>query len=211
MANTPYIVGITGGSGSGKTQFLHWVHRLLGEEHCCLVSQDNYYRDFPPHGLAENKVINFDEPSVIEDQAFANDLFQLKQGNTVHRREYTFNNPAVTPKMLEFKPADIILVEGIFVFHFPAVAQQLDLKVFVETKEHLKLQRRIVRDTRERGYPLEDILYMYRHHVAPAYEKYIDPHKHEADLIFPNNQEYDEGERPTTAEVLVAYLKTKLS
>ncbi|MEM6841928.1 MAG: uridine kinase [Bacteroidota bacterium] len=210
MTTDPYVIGITGGSGSGKTQFVKWVYQLLGEEHCCLISQDNYYRDFPPHGLAENRVINFDEPSVIEDEAFAQDLSQLKQGKKIQRREYMFNNPALTPRMLEFKPANIILVEGIFVFHFPSVANQLDLKVFIETKEHLKLQRRIVRDTQERGYPLEDILYMYRHHVAPAYEQYIEPHKHEADLIFPNNREYDPDECPEAANVLVAYLKTKL-
>jgi uridine kinase len=210
MADTPYMVGITGGSGSGKTQFLYWVHRLLGEKHTCLISQDHYYRDLPPHHPDENKNINFDEPSVIEEDQFAHDLAQLKQGITVRRREYTFNNPGATPRMLEFRPAPIILVEGIFVFHYPSVASQLDLKVFIETKEHLKLHRRIVRDTQERGYPLDDVLHMYRSHVAPAYEKYIEPHKHESDLVFPNNREYADDECPVAAEILVAYLKSKL-
>ncbi|MGD1890698.1 MAG: uridine kinase [Cyclobacteriaceae bacterium] len=211
MADTPYVVGITGGSVSGITQFVHWVHLLLGSEHSCLISQDHYYRELPVHNQAANRNINFDEPSIIDDEAFAADLEQLKQGNTVKRKEYTFNNPGRIPEILEFKPADVILVEGIFVFHYPSVASQLDLKVFIETKEHLKLHRRIVRDTKERGYPLDDILHMYRSHVAPAYEKYIEPHKHESDLVFPNNREYAEDECPVAADILVSYLKTKLS
>ncbi len=211
MTNAPYVVGITGGSGSGKTQFLHWVRHLLGDEYSSLVSQDNYYKDLSIHDPLENRITNFDVPSLIEEKEFAYDLEQLKAGNTVRRKEYTFNNPAAVPSMLELKPAPIILVEGIFVFHFPEVVQLLDLKVFIEAREHLKFHRRMKRDTAERGFKADDVVYKYTRHVVPAYEKYIEPHKHEADIIFPNNQEYAEGECPTTAEVLVAYLKTKLS
>nr|WKN39502.1 uridine kinase [Tunicatimonas sp. TK19036] len=210
MSYTPYVVGITGGSGSGKTQFFHWVRQLLGEEHSCLISQDNYYKDLSIVDPLENRITNFDVPSLIEEKEFARDLEQLKNGSIVKRKEYTFNNPAVIPAMLEFKPAPIILVEGIFVFHFPEVARLLDLKVFIEAREHLKFHRRMMRDTSERGFQLDDVVYKYTRHVVPSYEKYIEPHKHEADLIFPNNREYSAHECPVSAKVLVSYLKTKL-
>ncbi len=129
----------------------------------------------------------------------------------MQRREYTFNNPAATPQMLTFEPAPIIIVEGIFVFHFPEINRLLDLKVFVDAKEHLKLHRRILRDIDERGFSLEDVLYKYTHQVVPAYEKYIAPYQHDADLIIPNNQELKEDECPLGAELLATYLKNKIS
>lgn len=206
----PFVVGICGGSGSGKTKVLNWLQRSFGEQDICLLSQDNYYRDRTTSTAEENRFFNFDDPEVIEAETFAADLHTLKQGKTVERREYTFNNPAREGKMLRFEPAPIIVVEGIFVFHFSEVSRQLDLRIFVDVKEHVKFHRRISRDSRERGYPLEDILYKYVNHVAPAYEKYIEPHRHQADLVIPNNQSYQEHECPPAVEVLVSYLKSRL-
>ena len=206
----PYVVGVTGGSASGKTQLLNWLQQLLPTEDVCLLSQDNYYRELNLVDRDINRVTNFDEPSIIEQEEFAQDLQRLKRGETVQRREYTFNNPAATPQLLTFKPAPIIIVEGIFVFHFPEIYRLLDLKVFVDAKEHLKLHRRILRDIDERGFSLEDVLYKYTHQVVPAYEKYIAPYQHDADLIIPNNQELKEDECPLGAELLATYLKSKI-
>ncbi len=206
----PIVVGVTGGSGSGKTQLLKWLQNALEPDQLCLISQDNYYRNRTTHNQEENKITNFDEPDVIEAAQFASDLEQLKKGRKITRREYTFNNPAKSPRLLEFYPAPIILVEGIFVFYFPEISKLLDLKIFIEAKEHLKIHRRITRDQVERGYPLEDILFKYTHHVAPAYEKYIAPYRHEADLIIPNNKMCQHDELPAAVEVLVAFLKSKL-
>ena len=209
--NTSYVVGVTGGSASGKTQLLNWLQKLLPAEQVCLFSQDNYYQDRERHDSEVNRSTNFDDPAIIEQEAFARDLQQLKNGQAVTRREYTFNNPALTPRILTFQPAPIILVEGIFVFHFLEISRLLDLKVFVDAKEHLKLHRRILRDLDERGYPLEDILYKYTHQVVPAYEKYIAPYQYDSDLIIPNNQELRENECPLGAELLATYLKDKIS
>ena len=209
--SSPYVVGVTGGSASGKTQLLRWLQKLLPAAQVCLFSQDNYYQDRERHDPEVNRSTNFDDPAIIEQKEFARDLQQLKSGQSVTRREYTFNNPALTPQMLTFRPAPIILVEGIFVFHFPEISRLLDLKVFVDAKEHLKLHRRILRDLEERGYPLEDILYKYTHHVVPAYEKYIAPYQYDADLIIPNNQELRADECPLGAELLATYLKDKIS
>jgi uridine kinase len=106
--------------------------------------------------------------------------------------------------MLEFKPAPVIVVEGIFVFYLEEIRKQFDLKVFIDADEHIKLSRRIRRDGQERGYDMDDVLYRYEHHVAPTFDKYIRPFKSDADIIIPNNESFDKG-----LSVLVHYLKGK--
>ncbi|MGI4884189.1 MAG: uridine kinase family protein [Janthinobacterium lividum] len=200
----PFLVGITGGSASGKTTFLNRLLAAFPADQVCLVSQDNYYYPRDQQVLDEQGVHNFDLPVSIDSAAYAADVLALSQGQEVRRQEYTFNNAAATPKQLVFRPAPIVVVEGIFVFHFAEIAKLLDLKVYIDAQEHVKLHRRIVRDRDERGYDLADVLYRYTHHVAPTYEKFIAPYKHEADLVIPNNRHFDKG-----LEVLVGFLRSK--
>ncbi len=201
----PYIVGITGGSASGKTWFLKSLLSAFTTEAVCLVSQDNYYKLRELQPVDEEGISNFDLPHSIDSAAFAQDIETLLQGKTVERPEYTFNNPAAVPQMLVLKPAPVIVVEGIFAFHFPEVKRLLDLKVFIDADEHIKLSRRIVRDHEERGYGLEDVLYRYEKHVVPAYKKFIEPFKSEADIVVPNNSGCDKA-----IELLVAFLKSRI-
>ena len=202
----PFIVGITGGSASGKTYFLKSLLKAFAPGQLCLVSQDNYYKARELQATDEKGIHNFDTPDSIDALSFAKEIGYLRLGKVVERLEYTFNNPAVVPEMLVFKPAPVIVVEGIFAFHFPEVSSLLDLKVFIDADEHIKLRRRIVRDHEERGYDLEDVLYRYENHVAPAYKKYIQPYKSEADIVVPNNRGCDKA-----IELLVAFLKTKVN
>ncbi|AMJ66962.1 uridine kinase family protein [Hymenobacter sp. PAMC 26628] len=201
----PYLVGITGGSASGKTTFLNRLLAAFPEDQICLVSQDNYYHPRDQQVLDEQGVHNFDLPASIDSAAYAADVLALSQGQKVRRQEYIFNNAAVTPKQLIFRPAPIVVVEGIFVFHFAEIAKLLDLKVYIDAQEHVKLYRRIIRDRDERGYDLADVLYRYTHHVAPTYEKFIAPYKHDADVVIPNNRHFDKG-----LEVLVGFLRSKI-
>ena len=203
--NKPYLVGITGGSASGKTLFLNDLMKSFSEDELCVLSQDNYYRPREEQHIDENGVKNFDIPESIDHEAFAQDVLKLKNGETVYRKEYTFNNPNVVPKDLVFKPAPVIVIEGIFVFYFPKVAELLDLKVFIDAKDFLMLKRRILRDATERGYDLEDVLYRFEHHVVPTYKKFIKPYKQNADIIIPNNKHFRNG-----MEVLMGYLKGKV-
>ncbi|WP_373514067.1 uridine kinase [Persicitalea sp.] len=201
----PFIVGITGGSASGKTFFMKSLLSAFAEEEICRISQDNYY--LPIHKIPkdENGVENFDLPQTIDHGLFAKHIAELRRGKVVEHPEYTFNNPLVTPKMLTFESTPIIVVEGIFIFYFPEVAELIDLKVFVDAKEHVKIKRRIIRDNSERGYDLEDVLYRWENHVAPTYDKYIKPLRSEADIIINNHDRFDRG-----LDVVVAYLKTKV-
>ncbi|PRY16299.1 uridine kinase [Pontibacter ummariensis] len=201
----PFIVGITGGSASGKTTFLNKLLTSFAPENVCLISQDNYYKPRELQTRDRNGIVNFDLPSCIDDEAYAHDILKVSQGETVYRTEYTFNNPNVVPKQLEFRPAPIVVVEGIFVFYFEEIAKLLDLKVYIDAKEYIKLQRRIVRDRIERGYDLDDVLYRYTNHVAPTYEKYIKPYKNDADIIIPNNNHFEKG-----LEVIITFLNAKI-
>ena len=202
----PYLVGITGGSASGKTTFLNRLLAAFPDDQVCLVSQDNYYHPRDRQILDAQGVHNFDLPASVDAAAYAADVLALSQGREVHRQEYTFNNAAATPRQLVFRPAPIVVVEGIFVFHFAEIAALLDLKVYIDAQEHVKLHRRIIRDRDERGYDLADVLYRYSQHVAPTYEKFIAPYKHDADLIIPNNRHFDTG-----LEVLVSFIKGKVA
>ncbi len=189
----PYIIGITGGSASGKTLFLTSLLSQFKAEDICFISQDNYYKDIANVPKDENGVDNFDLPDAIDFELFAQHITDLKAGKTVIMKEYAFNKANTEVKMLAFKPAPIIVVEGIFVFTNPTVAAMLNLKIFIDAKEYIKIKRRIVRDNHERGYDLADVLYRWENHVAPTYEKYIKPKKQYADIVVNNNDNFDNG------------------
>lgn len=202
----PFTIGITGGSGSGKTFFLQGLSACFAAHEICLISQDNYYKSRDQQPVDENGVKNFDLPVSIDRDAFRHDLLLLKSGQNVVKQEYTFNNPQAKTQMLEFKSAPIIVVEGLFVQYFEEISHELDLRIFIEAKDHVKLGRRIKRDQVERGYDIDDVLYRYQYHVMPVYETLIEPLKHHADLVIPNNSKFERA-----LDVLVAFLKSRLS
>ena len=201
----PFIIGITGGSASGKTLFLSRLMEQFKTDDICLLSQDNYYRPIEHQTKDHNGIENFDLPGAIDDQAFAADIERLRNGEVVSRVEYTFNNTEKVPDMLHFHPRKILVGEGIFVFHFPEVAQLLDLKIFIDARDKIKLKRRIKRDNEERGYDLQDVMYRWKYHVKPTYEEFIRPHKRSCDIVIPNNQHFEKG-----LDVIVSYLKTQI-
>ena len=189
----PYIIGITGGSGSGKTLFIKRVIEDFSKKEICLVSQDNYYKLRSQQPVDENGVQNFDRPESIDIVKFTDDLKKLISGKTIRIKEYTFNNPETNPDIIEFQPAPVIILEGIFIFYVEEISRLIDLKIFIDTREHIMLKRRIIRDQRERGYDLDDVLYRYEHHVMPAFDKYILPYKQHCDIIVNNHRNFDEG------------------
>ena len=198
-----FIIGISGGSGSGKTSFIRDIKEHFSDEEICFLSQDDYYKPRELQKEDENGIKNFDLPESIELDEFYFDLVKLNNGMEVEREEYTFNNEKSAPGLLRFKPEPIIIIEGLFVFYEPKLFNMMDMKIIIHATDTQKIIRRIKRDRVERNYPLEDVLYRYEHHVLPSFESCIYPFINKVDLVINNNKNYDMGR-----DMLIAYLKT---
>ena len=200
-----FIIGISGGSGSGKTSFIRDIKEHFTKEQICFLSQDDYYKPREFQKEDENGIKNFDLPESIEMDEFYFDLVKLTNNIPVERPEYTFNNEHKDPISIHLDPAPIIVVEGLFVFYDPKLFNLLDLKILIHASDTQKIIRRIKRDRVERNYPLEDVLYRYEHHVLPSFESYIFPFFNKVDLIINNNKSYEMGK-----DMLVSYLSRRL-
>lgn len=201
MSNKPFVIGIAGGSGSGKTFFLNCFLNHFESSEVCLVSQDDYYIPVGELSAEENKLYNFDLPATINQEKFLEDIEQLLNGKTVLKKEYTFNNVNAVPKMLEIKSAPIVIVEGLFILHFEDIASKIDLKIFIDTEEEIALKRRLKRDLLERGYSEEDVMYKWANHVVPAYKDFLLPYKDECDKVITNNTHIAEDIMKITEEI----------
>jgi uridine kinase len=206
MNEKPIILGITGGSGSGKTSFLRDLRAQFKTNELCILSLDDYYFNRELQELDDKGVTNFDIPKAVDLERFNQDINKLIQGESVHLKEYTFNNDKRTPKNLVFEPAPIIALEGLYVFHDELVRNIIDYKIFIHARPEIKVIRRIRRDESERNYPLEDVLYRYEHHVLPSYSRDIAKFQEDSDIVINNNQTYDRG-----LAILVGFLKNTLS
>ena len=193
MNSKPYIIGIAGGSASGKTSFLRDLKEIFTEDQLAIISQDNYYHPKEMQFIDENGEINFDLPTSIDRDHFHQDLVSLMANKSVEKKEYTFNNQEAEPKLIQLKPAPIIIMEGLFIFHYEEIRNLLDLRVFLDVREDIKLQRRIKRDAIERGYPEETVRYQWDNHVMPSFKAYLRPYRDDANIIITNNYTYDKG------------------
>lgn len=201
----PFLVGIAGGSASGKTYLLKALLNHFSKEEICLISQDHYYRPKEFQYIDENGEINFDLPEGIDEEHLVSDVERLSSGLSIQKLEYTFNVPDAKPQVLEIKPAPIIVIEGLFIFHFRELFKRFDYKVFVDADHDIKLNRRLMRDQIERGYSEQAILYQWYNHVMPAYDRYLLPYKESSDFIIHNNDCID-----TEIDQLSAFLRARL-
>lgn len=187
------IIGIAGGSGAGKTTFLKSLFSAFTEEQLTIVSQDNYYKTKDLQEADENGVINFDLPTAIDEAHFVQDMEALAAGESITKLEYNFNNPAREPQSIVVHPAPVIVMEGLFVFHYAAIRSQLCYKVFLDAHHETRLQRRLQRDEIERGYPAHEVIYQWNQHVRPAELAYLEPYRNECDLIVMNDEHFEDG------------------
>lgn len=185
-----YLIGICGGSASGKTFLLQELMRSFPKGSVTLISQDNYYFDLDDQVKDEFGQVNFDHPRAVNLKLLKEHLEALMTGHPVSIREYHFNNPAKEFRMITYRPAPIILVEGMFVYYREDIRDMFNLKLFVDAEPHEKFARRIQRDREERGYPLEDVMQQYRQFVIPMYRRFVEPFKYEADMILNSHENY---------------------
>lgn len=183
----PYIIGVCGGTASGKTYFLDRLQAQLSADVATFISLDNYYRPKAEQPLDEHGIPNYDEPESINWQLLEDTFDRLLKGEVVCMKKYTFNNPLAPEEWIELKPAPVWVIEGLFSMHQEQVRSRFDISLFIDTEEHLKVFRRIERDHAERGYDLKDVAYRYLHHAIPAYKKYVLPYRSQAHVVIPNN------------------------
>jgi len=187
------IIGICGGSGSGKTTLLKRLYSKFGDLKPSVFSMDNYYFPIEKQEIDANGQYNFDLPTALDEEKLTSDLKHLKNGNQIIVKEYHFNSPPDKHVLITLDPSELIIVEGLFLFHYEGVRELLDFSVFIDVDPKIQLDRRLYRDQETRGYSREDIIYQWDNHVTPCYNNYLLPYENEADFIFRNdsNSEID--------------------
>lgn len=176
------IIGIAGGTGSGKTTLTRKLKRQFSEK-VSVICHDNYYKRTDSLTPDERRKINYDSPDAFDTDDLIKDLKTLKNGKAVRCPVYDFEAHNRTDKTLTVEPSDVIIVEGILVFQNKELRSLMDIKIFVDTDSDERLIRRILRDCRERGRSLESVCNQYLETVKPMHEKYVEPSKRFADII----------------------------
>lgn len=178
------VIGIAGGTGSGKTTVARAVAGAFLDR-AIMIEQDCFYRDRGDVPFRERKDLNFDHPDSIDDALMLETLNRLKAGQQARIPQYDFTCHARKKETVKIGPADLIVVEGILIYHYPGIREIFDLKVFVQTDADIRLMRRIKRDLEERGRTLGAIFSQYLRSVKPMHEMYVEPSKLYADIIIP--------------------------
>ena len=187
------VIGIAGGSCSGKTSVVKKIIKSLPKERVAVLSQDSYYKDQGDISQEAREKINFDHPSAIEWPLMIQQIEELKAGKTVQMPTYSYVTCRRGAETIPVKPAEVLLVEGILIFTNEVLCDTLDLKVFVDTESDERLIRIIQRDVNERGRGLDKSIRHYRTYVKPMHESFIEPTKKLADIIIPVGGNNDKG------------------
>ena len=180
------VIGIAGGTGSGKTTVVNKILQQLNAEGVNVLSQDNYYHDNHHLSLQEREVLNYDHPKSIDFDLLKKHVRMLKSGQSIEQPLYSFVTHSRTSDVVTVEPRNVLIVEGILVLTNAELLKEFDLKVFVHADSDERLIRRIRRDTQERGRDLSEVLHRYQTTLKPMHMEFIEPSKNEADLIVPN-------------------------
>jgi len=199
------IIGIAGGSGSGKTTVVKKIVASLPEDSVAVISQDSYYYDNGDLSPEEKLKINFDHPNSIEWPLLIQHIHQLQQGKNVEMPIYSYVTCARAKETQTVKPKDVIIVEGILILTHPELRKLLDVKLFVSTDSDERLMRIIRRDIQERGRNYDDALTHYATYVKPMHQQFIEPTKLFADVIIPEG-----GKNKVAIDMVVSQIKLNL-
>ncbi len=186
------IIGICGGSGSGKTTLLKRISKELKHLEPSIFSMDNYYLPIHKQQKDANGEINFDLPTALDKDRLVQDLHDLMNGLPIEVKEYHFNAPPDKNTLITIQPSKLIIVEGLFLFHYEEVRKLIDFSIFMEVDPTTQLDRRLYRDQETRGYSREAILYQWDNHVLPCFQQFLLPYEHDADFRFHNDSRADD-------------------
>ena len=180
-----FVIGVAGGSGSGKTTVVRRIVDSLGPEHVTLLDHDRYYRDRNDLRLEERAALNYDHPDALETDLLVQHVRELKSGRSVNVPQYDFTRHARLTETETFQPRRALIVEGILVFTDAALRDLMDIKVFVDTDSDTRFIRRLQRDVADRGRTMDSVIDQYQSTVKPMHLEFVEPSKRYADVIIP--------------------------
>ncbi|CCI85996.1 uridine kinase [Lactobacillus pasteurii] len=182
----PVVIGITGGSGSGKTTIAHEVAKQINDDdRIMIITQDSYYKDNTGLDMEERKKINYDHPNAFDMPLLEAQINQLLHRKAIEMPTYDFTTHTRSDETIHVEPADIIILEGILVLFNEDIRKLMDIKVYVDTDDDIRFIRRLQRDMQERGRSLDSVISQYMDTVKPMYHQFIEPTKRYADIIIP--------------------------
>lgn len=201
----PVLIGIAGGTGSGKTTIAQAIFDRVGPERMEWISHDSYYRDYSSIDPQARRQINFDHPDSLESDLLVRHLDQLIKGQSVEIPIYDFTTHTRASKTRTVQPRRVIIVEGIMVLAEIEVRKRIDIKLFVDTPPDIRFLRRLIRDVQSRGRSLDSVVQQYLSFVRPMHEEFVEPSKRYADLIIPEG-----GENQVALDAIIARVERLL-
>jgi uridine kinase len=202
----PVVIGIAGGTGSGKTTVAHVILERVGADSIAFLAHDAYYKDLRHLNPAQRRLINFDHPDSLETDLLITHLKALRQWKAVEIPIYDFTSHSRTDQTLRIEPSPVILVEGILIFAEPDLRNMFDVKIFVDTPPDIRFIRRLERDIQERGRSVESVIQQYETTVRPMHLEFVEPSKRIADVIIPEG-----GLNTVAMDMVVARIESLFS
>lgn len=188
MSKSPFIIGVCGGSGSGKTTVVSELKKASDAQHLTVILHDNYYRDQSDVPADVRRQTNYDHPLSLETDLLIKHIHDLKAGKEIEIPVYDFTQDNRSKEVIKVLPTQIIIVEGILIFESKELRELLDLKIFVDTDADIRFIRRLRRDIQERGRSMESVIEQYQQTVKPMHEQFVEPNKRFADIIIPESR-----------------------
>ena len=200
--NKPVIIGVTGGSGSGKTTVSRAIFEQLHGHSLLMLQEDSYYNDQSDMPFEERIKTNYDHPNAFDTELLVKQLKDLLDWKTIEKPIYDYTEHTRSSEVEKVEPKEVIILEGILVLNDPALRDLMDIKIFVDTDDDIRIIRRIQRDIEERGRSLQSVIDQYKSTVKPMYHQFIEPTKHYADIIVPEG-----GENQVAIDLLVTKVR----
>jgi uridine kinase len=205
IKHKPIVIGIAGGSGSGKTTVANEILNKVGAHRIAFLPHDAYYRELAHLPLAQREQVNFDHPNSIETELLISHIKSLVEGEAIELPIYDFTTHSRTGESIHVDPKKIVLVEGILIFAEAELREMFDMKLFVDTDSDLRFMRRLERDIAERGRTVESVIKQYQATVRPMHLEFVEPSKRYADIIIPEG-----GRNYVALDMVIAKLETLL-
>ena len=201
-----YVIGVGGGTGSGKTTVAKRIAQMVGENRCSILPLDNYYRDMSHLPIEERKKQNYDHPDMIEHELLEKHLKDLLSGETVEVPTYDFATYTRRKDTIKLSPKPFVIVEGIFALYYDDLIDLYDLAIYVDTEDDIRFIRRLKRDIKERGRSVDSVIEQYLSTVKPMHDAYVEPTKKHADIIVPRG-----GFNEKAIQVIVRYMMDRMN